>query len=102
MAIEGRIYKRTEAGRKAWDTQDAHVPLEYRRILGLLAALEVHTDEIRARVGRYTEDALQDLLTELELRGLVESRPESAEQDLDFTTELNLADILSAARKKPD
>ena len=100
MATPGRIYRRTETGRKAWDTQNAGVPLELRRVLGIITA-EMHSDEIRVRVGRYTEDGLREMLTELESRGLLESQPEAAEQDLDFTTELNLADVLAAAGKKP-
>jgi len=27
------LYRRTEAGRKAWDSQASDVPLEYRRVL---------------------------------------------------------------------
>ena len=98
--MPGRIYRRTEAGRKAWDTQNTSVPLELRRVLGIIT-LEMHSDEIRVRVGRYTEEGLREVLTELESRGLLESQPEAAEQDLDFTSELNLSDVLAAARKKP-
>ena len=98
--MSGRIYRRTEAGRKAWDTQNASVPLEYRRVLGLIT-MEMHSDEIRRRAGRYSEEGLRELLIELEKTGLVESQPEAAEQDLDFTSELNLADVIAAANKKP-
>jgi hypothetical protein len=100
MAKQGRIYRRTEAGRKVWDIQDPRVPLELRRVLGLLT-IEQHSDEIRTRIGRYSEDALHEMLADLELNGLVESQPEAAEQDLDFTSELNLADIVAAANKRP-
>ena len=57
---------------------------------------------IRVRLGRYSEEGLRELLTELEHQGLLESEPEAAEQDLDFTTELNLADVVAAANRKPD
>ena len=96
--MSGRIYRRTEAGRKAWDTQNSSVPLEFRRVLGVIT-VEMHTDEIRARLGRYTEEGLRELLVELEAQGLLQSEPEAAEQDLDFTTELNLVDIIAAARR---
>ena len=99
--MPGRIYRRTAAGRKAWDTQDSSVPLEYRRVLGLIT-LDVHSDELRLRLGRYSEAAMLELLAELELLGLIESQPEALEQDLDFTSELNLADIMAAARQKQD
>jgi hypothetical protein len=98
--MSGRIYRRTEAGRKAWDTQNAGVPLDHRRVLGLVT-MEMHSDEIRRRAGRYSEEGLRELLTDLESRGLLESQPEAADQDLDFTTELNLADVIAAANKKP-
>jgi hypothetical protein len=97
---QGRIYRRTDAGRKAWDVQDSRVPLDLRRVLGLITQ-EMHSDEIRRRLGRYSEEALHELLAELELQGLVQSEAEVAEQDLDFTSELNLADIIAAANKKP-
>jgi len=100
MATPGRIYRRTEAGRKAWDTQNSSVPLELRRVLGIITA-DMHSDEIRVRVGRYSADGLRDLLIDLESRGLLESQPEAAEQDLDFTTELNLSEVIAAASKKP-
>jgi hypothetical protein len=101
MATPGRIYRRTEAGRKAWDTQNSSVPLELRRVLGIITT-DMHSDEIRVRLGRYSEEGLRELLTELEHQGLLESEPEAAEQDLDFTTELNLADVVAAANRKPD
>ena len=100
MTTPGRIYRRTETGRKAWDTQNSSVPLELRRVLGIITA-DMHSDEIRVRVGRYSEDGLRDLLIDLESRGLLESQPEAAEQDLDFTTELNLSEVIAAASKKP-
>ena len=81
--------------------QDGQIPVEYRRVLGLITT-DVHSDELRSRLSRYTLDALHELLAELEMRGLVESKPEAAEQDLDFTAELNFSDIVAAARKKAD
>jgi hypothetical protein len=99
MAMPSRIYRRTEAGRKAWDTQSAQVPLDHRRVLGLIDA-EVHSDPLRARLGRYSETELLELLAELELRGLIESQEDVAENDLDFTTSINVADLIAAQNNK--
>ena len=46
MATE-TLYRRTEAGKLAWQRQDASVPLEYRRVLGALEG-EIHPDNLRA------------------------------------------------------
>jgi hypothetical protein len=112
-----RLYRRTEAGRKAWDTQDSEVSLEYRRILGLIGH-DTDSRELRARLG-WSEAALNDLLDELEEQGLVrwsETDPdrtdldftgklfiaelEAAQQDLDFTAPFSLADLRAAQKKR--
>lgn len=114
------VYRRTERGRKAWDMQNRAVPLEYRRILGHITG-EVDCDVLRARVGRYSEAELSELLAELESLGLVESlgderaeldftgsfnvaeirqAHEAAKEELDFTGSFNLAD-LRLGQKKP-
>jgi hypothetical protein len=99
------LYRRTAAGRKAWDTQDAAVPLEYRRVLGLVA----HDTEARALVGKlgWSESALIDILEELEELGLVESMAPDLDftgtlfaDELDFTGSLTIAELREAARKK--
>lgn len=72
MGTMKRIFRRTEAGRKAWDAQNPGVPLESRRVLGLIKT-EMHLDSIRAGAGRYSEAELLELLADLEGRGLVES-----------------------------
>jgi hypothetical protein len=111
-----RLYRRTDAGRKAWDTQDAQVPLEYRRILGLIAH-DTDPRDLRVRLG-WSEAALNDLLNELEEQGLVhwsETDPDrtdldftgkffiaelqAAQQDLDFTGPIRLADLRAAQKK---
>lgn len=100
MAMPSRIYRRTEAGRKAWDTQSTQVPLDHRRVLGLIDA-EVPGDSLKARLGRYySETELLELLAELELRGLIESREDAADNDLDFTTSINVADLMAAQNNK--
>lgn len=92
VATTERIYRRTEAGRKAWETQNASVPLECRRVLGLITS-ETHTDEVRARLRRYSDDDVIDLLEDLENRGLVESEPMAPDQDLDFTGSFTFSEL---------
>lgn len=91
------VYRRTERGRRAWDTQSRAVSLEYRRILGHITG-EVDCDILRARVGRYSEAELSELLAELESLGLVESLGEER-AELDFTGTLNIADLRSGQKK---
>jgi len=88
------VYRRTERGRKAWDAQSRAVPLEYRRILGHITG-EVDCDILRARVGRYSEAGLSELLAELESLGLVESLGEER-AELDFTGTFDVAEIRKA------
>jgi hypothetical protein len=111
-----RRYYRTEAGRKAWDMQSSHVPLEYRRVLGLVGH-DTDPKELRAKLG-WSESAVNDILDELEEQGLVRwidmsadrtdldftgsfsvSELQGAQEDLDFTSPLSL-DELRAAQKK--
>lgn len=96
MATPGRIYRRTEGGRKAWDTQNPGVPLEYRRILGLMNT-DIQCHALRARLGRYSESELLELLAELEQCGLVES---VSNDNLDFTGSFKITD-LQAAQANP-
>jgi CheY-like chemotaxis protein len=84
MAQPGRILRLTESGRKAWDTQDPNVPRDYRRILGLIEN-EAHSDVIRGYLRRYPDELIFEWLSELEDLGLVESAPDAALHDLDFT-----------------
>lgn len=91
-----RIYRRTAAGQKAWDTQSVQVPLELRRVLGLIKG-ELHYDTLRSALGpRYSEEGMRELMAELEFKGLVESQETGADRDLDFTTRLNAADLIAA------
>lgn len=89
-------YRRTERGRKAWDTEDRAVPLEYRRVLGHMGA-EVDCDTLRVRVG-YSEAELSEVMAGLEALGLAESLGDER-GDLDFTATLKAADLRAAAKK---
>jgi hypothetical protein len=93
-----RLYRRTEAGRKAWETQNAGVPLDCRRVLGLIG-VDTDPDKLRERLG-FSEAALNEILDELEQQSLVQSIQTGPERtDLDFTGKFAAAD-LQAGRKK--
>ncbi len=96
-----RLYSLTEAGRKAWDTQNNRVPLDFRRVLGLIKP-ETDPRDLRARLG-WSEAAVEEVLKDLERGGLVKSIGASASPDapdLDFTDSLKVADIQAALRAR--
>jgi hypothetical protein len=80
----GRLYRRTQAGKAAWQRQDASVPLEYRRILGVIET-DIHPDSLRTRLARYSEAEMLHLLDELVENGLLEAVEAGKHHDLDFT-----------------
>jgi DNA-binding PadR family transcriptional regulator len=90
------LYRRTEAGRKAWDSEKSDVPLEYRRVLGLFVH-DTDAREVRARLG-WSEGALNDVLEELEEKGLLERYETDDRVDLDFTGSFSVAGLVPAAR----
>jgi hypothetical protein len=91
-----RLYLLTESGKAAWEQQDPRVPVEYRRLLGLIKT-ETHPDSLRTRLGRYSEADVIDLLDELVQRGLLRTVEAKASPDLDFTNSFNFADLLPTA-----
>jgi len=97
MGTSDRIYRRTEAGLKVWESRSPGVPVECRRILGLVAD-ETHSDAIRARLRRYSDAQIDAWLAELEELRLLESAPTTPERDLDFTATFKLADLLGKDR----
>ena len=97
--MSGRLLRLTDAGRKAWDTQDAKVPRDYRRILGLIES-EAHSDVIRGYLRRYPDKLIFEWLSELEDLGLVESAADAASHDLDFTSSLKLPEMIAEDRKR--
>lgn len=86
-----RLYRRTEAGKAAWLRQDPRVPLEYRRVLGLIDEAEVHADGLRTLLARHTVVGLEHLLEELVEQGLLNARAAEPHHDLDFTGELDFS-----------
>jgi hypothetical protein len=94
-----RLYTRTEAGRKAWDTQSTRVPLDCRRVLGLVGQ-DTDARDLRAKLG-WSETAVNDILQELEAGGLVKSVETALGQnDLDFTGNFVIADLQAAAQQQ--
>jgi len=98
-----RLYSRTDAGRRAWDSQNTLVPLDCRRVLGFVAH-ETPPGDIRERLG-WSEAAVDEILKELEEGGLIRSKsvetgPE--ESALDFTGQFLVADIEAAQQRFRD
>jgi DNA-binding MarR family transcriptional regulator len=94
-----RLYTRSDAGRKAWDTQNSLVALDCRRVLGLVGQ-DTDPRDLRARLG-WSESALNDILEELEQGGLVtwvDTAP--SESELDFTGSFNVDDLRAARENK--
>jgi hypothetical protein len=93
-----RLYTRTDAGRKAWDTQNGLVALDCRRVLGLVGR-DTDPSDLRAKLG-WSESAVNDILQELEEGGLVRSvEAAPSGSDLDFTGNFLIADIQAAQQQ---
>jgi hypothetical protein len=93
-----RLYRRTKAGTAAWQRQDQSVPLEYRRVLGVIDG-DMHVDNLRGRLP-FTEVGLSALLEDLVEDGFLEAVEHAETHDLDFTGNLNLSDLRKAAAKQ--
>jgi hypothetical protein len=94
-----RLYQRTDAGRRAWDTQNKLVPLDCRRVLGF-----VEKDTAASDIGRqlgWSEVAVIEVLAELEAGGLVKSVYVGADRnELDFTGSFRVEDLQAAAKNQ--
>ena len=93
------LYRRTEAGKLAWQRQDARVPLEYRRVLGAIEG-EIHPDTLRTRLARYSATETQHLLDELVEHGLAEAVEADEHHDLDFTGDFDFSDLKKTAERR--
>jgi CheY-like chemotaxis protein len=69
-----RLYRLTQAGREAWESQDTAVPADYRRILWLM---DLHGQHglIDGLVRHYPRNVLDEWLAEMEELGLISSEP---------------------------
>ena len=88
--MDNRLYRRTVAGKLAWQRQDARVPLECRRVLGLIGDAETHPDNLRTRL-HYSQAETLHILQELVELGLLEAEKAAEHHDLDFTGELDFS-----------
>lgn len=71
-----KLYRRTNAGRRAVDAGDLAIPYDYRQILAVLEK-ESALAAVRAHFPDWREDLLAEWLGELEELGLVETIPAS-------------------------
>lgn len=96
-----RLYNRTDAGRRAWDTQNSLVPLDCRRVLGFVER-DATPRDIGSKLG-WSEAAVNEILAELEAGGLVKSvQTAGSKDDLDFTGSFRVEDLQAAAQRPPD
>lgn len=66
-----RVYRRTEAGSRALESQES-VPAWYRRMLGLMQTGATHSDVIRGGMCPHSSKQVFDWLDELETLGFAE------------------------------
>ena len=78
-----RIYRLTTTGREAWESQDAAVPADYRRLLWLMD-FHGHSGLMRKLVRTYPGHILDEWLGELEELGLIEQVAAGQEVNQDF------------------
>jgi hypothetical protein len=104
MASMARLYSRTDAGRQVWDAEDPRVPLDCRRVLGLVGE-KTDAELLAAKLG-WSKAAVEDILEELEQLGMVQSVAPDLDftgklllEDLDFTGSLSVADLRAAQAK---
>jgi DNA-binding MarR family transcriptional regulator len=94
-----RLYSLTDAGRRAWDAQSSKVPLDSRRVLGLVKQ-DTDPRDLSRRLG-WSETAVNEILRELEDGGYVRSLGAAqTREDLDFTDSFYLEDIQAAMREQ--
>ena len=99
MLLMPRLYRRTDAGRRAWDTQNSLVPLDCRRVLGFVER-DTAPKDIGEKLG-WSEAAVSEILAELEAGGLVKSvETAPGKSELDFTGSFRVEDLQAAAHKR--
>ena len=75
MPEKERVYRVTQLGRDAWESQDVAVPADYRRMLWMMD-FHGHDSVISDLVRRYPKHVLDDWLAEMEELGLIEQTEE--------------------------
>jgi CheY-like chemotaxis protein len=102
--MTGRSYRLTAAGRKAWETQDAAVPADYRRLLWMMD-MQGQSGGAQALARLYPGDMFAEWLAEMEEIGLIEPIPDGEETKSGFapasadeTLALEQAKLVEAAK----
>ena len=104
--MTGRTYRLTASGREAWETQDAAVPADYRRILWMMD-VQGQGRVAQALAKLYPSGILEEWLGEMEELGLIEPLPEGeartsndfASSDADKTLTLDHGELAEAAKE---
>ncbi len=95
MADRKPVYRLTESGRSAWESEDAAVPSDYRRILWLMD-FQGHRGLASAMLNSISRGMLDDWLAEMAEIGLIEEVPEGEQTVADFASAdrtLKLSDL---------
>jgi len=88
------IYRLTESGLKAYDSETSGLPSHLRSILALIET-DTHSDVVRTHLRRrYAEKQIFAGLDALVTMGFLESEPASAKHDLDFTGNFSVDEFL--------
>ena len=83
MADKEKTYRRTDAGRRVFETGDLSIPSDYRRILSLLD-VDTHFNVICGYMRQYPNELLAEWLGELEELGFIEAVPAIAADSLEL------------------
>jgi len=81
-----RIYRLTEAGRNAWESQEAAVPADYRRLLWLMD-FHGHAGLMRELMQSHPREILDEWLAEMEELALIEQVPPGEEAREHFASQ---------------
>jgi len=82
------IYRRTPAGKSAWDNGAPLAP-PLRRLLGLIDH-DIHSKMLPKLLRQHTAGVVAEWTSQLQRLGLIELLPVLEEHDLDFTDSLRL------------
>jgi CheY-like chemotaxis protein len=80
LGAKERIYRVTQLGRDAWESEDVAVPADYRRILWLMD-FHGHAGVVSDLLRRYPRHLLDEWLAEMEELGLIEQTEERTPED---------------------
>jgi CheY-like chemotaxis protein len=91
------VWSITPSGRQAWESQDASIPNDYRRLLWLID-VQGDTRSIQELLRHHPEQLIRDWLRELEQLGFIRSTHRAA--GIDRTIPLRLSELAMAAGTK--